>query len=121
TGTAGQQTQAARQVSDIRTEMAELRARGVKVEDFDTRGQRPQSWRTSRAGLAKLPAKRSTSPSGSESANGATQERGGGTGVGVGQHACHDRCQGSRPGQRVLWRHARAHGQRRTARIWYPV
>jgi hypothetical protein len=64
TGTVGQQTQAARQVSDIRTEMAELRARGVKVEDFDTRGQRPQSWRTSRAGLAKLPARRSTSPPG---------------------------------------------------------
>jgi hypothetical protein len=39
-GTAGQQTQAAWQVSDIRTEMAELRTRGITVEDFDTRGQR---------------------------------------------------------------------------------
>ena len=64
TGTAGQQTQAARHVSDIRTEMAELRARGVKVEDFDTRGQRPQSWRTRPSWTAKLPARRSTSPPG---------------------------------------------------------
>lgn len=38
TGTAGQQTQAAWQVSDIRAEVAELRARGVKVEDYDTPG-----------------------------------------------------------------------------------
>jgi len=37
-GTAGQQTQAARQVSDIRAEVAELRTRGVKVEDYDTPG-----------------------------------------------------------------------------------
>ena len=37
---AGQQTQAAWQVSDIRTEMAELHTRGITVEDFDTRGQR---------------------------------------------------------------------------------
>ena len=37
-GTAGQQTQAAWQVSDIRAEVAELRARGVKVEDYDTPG-----------------------------------------------------------------------------------
>ena len=37
-GTADQQTQAAWQVSDIRAEMAELRARGVKVEDYDTPG-----------------------------------------------------------------------------------
>jgi catechol 2,3-dioxygenase-like lactoylglutathione lyase family enzyme len=36
-GTADQQTQAAWQVSDIRAEVAELRARGVKVEDYDTR------------------------------------------------------------------------------------
>jgi len=35
-GTADQQTQAAWQVSDIRAEVAELRARGVKVEDYDT-------------------------------------------------------------------------------------
>ena len=37
-GTADQQTQAAWQVSDIRAEVAELRARGVKVEDYDTPG-----------------------------------------------------------------------------------
>jgi hypothetical protein len=37
TGTAGQQTQAAWQVSDIRTEMAELRTHGIKAEDYDTR------------------------------------------------------------------------------------
>ena len=36
TGTAGQQTQAVWQVSDIRAEVAELRARGIKVEDYDT-------------------------------------------------------------------------------------
>jgi hypothetical protein len=36
TGTADQRTQAAWQVSDIRAEVAELRARGVKVEDYDT-------------------------------------------------------------------------------------
>ena len=36
TGTAGQQTQAAWQVSDIRAEVAELGARGIKVEDYDT-------------------------------------------------------------------------------------
>ena len=54
TGTADRQTQAAWEVSDIRTEMAELRTRGIKVDDYDTRGQLPKSWRTSRAGLAKL-------------------------------------------------------------------
>jgi catechol 2,3-dioxygenase-like lactoylglutathione lyase family enzyme len=37
-GTADQQTQAAWQVSDIRAEVAELRARGVKIEDYDTPG-----------------------------------------------------------------------------------
>ena len=37
-GTADQQTQAAWQVSDIRAEVAYLRARGVKVEDYDTPG-----------------------------------------------------------------------------------
>jgi catechol 2,3-dioxygenase-like lactoylglutathione lyase family enzyme len=37
-GTADQQTQAAWQVSDIRAEVAELRARGVKVEDCNTPG-----------------------------------------------------------------------------------
>jgi len=37
-GTAGQQTQAAWQVSDIRAEVDELRARGIKVEDYDTPG-----------------------------------------------------------------------------------
>jgi catechol 2,3-dioxygenase-like lactoylglutathione lyase family enzyme len=38
TGTVGQQTQAARQVSDIRTEVAELRDRGIKIEDYGTPG-----------------------------------------------------------------------------------
>jgi catechol 2,3-dioxygenase-like lactoylglutathione lyase family enzyme len=38
TGTAEQQTQAAWQVSDIRAEVAELRGRGIKVEDYDTPG-----------------------------------------------------------------------------------
>ena len=38
TGTADQQTQAAWQVSDIRAEVAELRTRGIKVEDYDTPG-----------------------------------------------------------------------------------
>ena len=38
TGTAGQQTRAVWQVSDIRAEVAELRARGIKVEDYDTPG-----------------------------------------------------------------------------------
>jgi catechol 2,3-dioxygenase-like lactoylglutathione lyase family enzyme len=37
-GTADQQTQAAWQVSDIRAEVAELRARGIKAEDHDTPG-----------------------------------------------------------------------------------
>ena len=37
-GTADRQTQAAWQVSDIRAEVACLRARGVKVEDYDTPG-----------------------------------------------------------------------------------
>jgi catechol 2,3-dioxygenase-like lactoylglutathione lyase family enzyme len=37
-GTADQQTQVAWQVSDIHAEVAELRARGVKVEDYDTPG-----------------------------------------------------------------------------------
>ena len=37
-GTADQQTQAAWQVSDIRAEVAELRARGIKAEDYDTPG-----------------------------------------------------------------------------------
>jgi catechol 2,3-dioxygenase-like lactoylglutathione lyase family enzyme len=37
-GTADQQTQAAWQVSDIRGEVAELRTRGIKVEDYDTPG-----------------------------------------------------------------------------------
>jgi catechol 2,3-dioxygenase-like lactoylglutathione lyase family enzyme len=37
-GTADQQTQAAWQVSDIRAEVAQLRSRGIKVEDYDTPG-----------------------------------------------------------------------------------
>jgi catechol 2,3-dioxygenase-like lactoylglutathione lyase family enzyme len=36
--TADQQTQAAWQVSDIRAEVADLRARGVQIEDYDTPG-----------------------------------------------------------------------------------
>ena len=37
-GTADEQTQAAWQVPDIRAEVAELRARGVDVEDYDLPG-----------------------------------------------------------------------------------
>ena len=37
-GTADSQTQASWQVADIRAEVAELRARGVKVEDYDMPG-----------------------------------------------------------------------------------
>ena len=37
-GTADEQTQAAWQVEDIRSEVEELRARGVKVEDYDSPG-----------------------------------------------------------------------------------
>ena len=37
-GTADEQTQASWQVADIRAEVAELRARGVKVEDYDVPG-----------------------------------------------------------------------------------
>ena len=37
-GTADEQTQASWQVPDIRSEVAELRARGVKVEDYDLPG-----------------------------------------------------------------------------------
>jgi catechol 2,3-dioxygenase-like lactoylglutathione lyase family enzyme len=36
TGTADTQTQASWHVKDVRTEVAELRSRGVKVEDYDT-------------------------------------------------------------------------------------
>jgi pimeloyl-ACP methyl ester carboxylesterase len=76
-----------------------LRTRGVKAEDFDTRGQRPKSWRT-RPGWTRKAARARLDI--------AVEERecysrtGGGTGVRVGQHACHDRCQGSWPGQGVL-------------------
>ncbi len=41
-GTPDQQTQAAWQVSDIRAEVAELRARGIKVEDCDTPGPKTE-------------------------------------------------------------------------------
>jgi len=41
-GTADQQTQAAWQVSDIRAEVAELRARDIKVEDCDTPGPKTE-------------------------------------------------------------------------------
>jgi catechol 2,3-dioxygenase-like lactoylglutathione lyase family enzyme len=37
-GTADEQTQASWQVKDIRSEVTELRARGVKVEDYDMPG-----------------------------------------------------------------------------------
>jgi len=37
-GTADSQTQASWQVDDVRAEVAELRARGVKVEDYDMPG-----------------------------------------------------------------------------------
>ena len=38
TGTADTQTQASWQVEDVRAEVAELRSRGVKVEDYDMPG-----------------------------------------------------------------------------------
>jgi catechol 2,3-dioxygenase-like lactoylglutathione lyase family enzyme len=38
TGTADTQTQASWYVSDVRAEVAELRSRGVKVEDYDLPG-----------------------------------------------------------------------------------
>jgi catechol 2,3-dioxygenase-like lactoylglutathione lyase family enzyme len=38
TGTADTQTQASWQVPDLRAEVAELRSRGVKVEDYDLPG-----------------------------------------------------------------------------------
>ena len=41
-GTADQQTQASWQVSDVRAEVAELRARGVEVEDYDMPGLKTQ-------------------------------------------------------------------------------
>jgi catechol 2,3-dioxygenase-like lactoylglutathione lyase family enzyme len=37
-GTADEQTQASWQVADVRAEVAELRARGVQVEDYDLPG-----------------------------------------------------------------------------------
>src|SRR5438132_12711417 len=37
-GTKDEQTQAAWRVKDIRAELAELRKRGVKIEDYDTPG-----------------------------------------------------------------------------------
>lgn len=40
TGTADTQTQASWYVSDVRAEVAELRSRGVKVEDYDLPGLR---------------------------------------------------------------------------------
>jgi len=37
-GTADEQTQAAFRIKDVRAEVAELRKRGVKIEDYDTTG-----------------------------------------------------------------------------------
>jgi catechol 2,3-dioxygenase-like lactoylglutathione lyase family enzyme len=42
TGTADTQTQASWQVSDVRAEVAELRSREVKVEDYDLPGLQTQ-------------------------------------------------------------------------------
>jgi catechol 2,3-dioxygenase-like lactoylglutathione lyase family enzyme len=42
-GTADQQTQAAWQVNDIRAEVAELHARGIKIEDYDTPGLKTEA------------------------------------------------------------------------------
>jgi catechol 2,3-dioxygenase-like lactoylglutathione lyase family enzyme len=42
TGTADTQTQASWLVKDLRAEVAELRARGVKVEDYDLPGLKTQ-------------------------------------------------------------------------------
>jgi catechol 2,3-dioxygenase-like lactoylglutathione lyase family enzyme len=42
TGTADTQTQASWYVTDVRAEVAELRARGVKVEEYDLPGLRTQ-------------------------------------------------------------------------------
>jgi catechol 2,3-dioxygenase-like lactoylglutathione lyase family enzyme len=42
TGTADTQTQASWLVTDVRAEVAELRARGVNVEDYDLPGLRTQ-------------------------------------------------------------------------------
>lgn len=42
-GTADEQTQASWQVPDIRSEVAELRARGVKVEDYDLPGLKTEN------------------------------------------------------------------------------
>jgi catechol 2,3-dioxygenase-like lactoylglutathione lyase family enzyme len=42
TGTADTQTQASWYVTDVRAEVAELRSRGVKVEDYDVPGLQTQ-------------------------------------------------------------------------------
>src|SRR5919197_5201510 len=43
TGTADTQTQASWLVTDVRAEVAELRSRGVKVEDYDLPGLQTQN------------------------------------------------------------------------------
>ncbi|HEX2319464.1 MAG TPA: hypothetical protein VHJ18_10830 [Streptosporangiaceae bacterium] len=70
TGTADQQTQVAWQVRDNRAEEAELRARGINIENSSAWAKHGSPGGRGGAGLAKLPARRSTSPSGSESVKG---------------------------------------------------
>ena len=67
------QTKAAWQVSDIRAEVAELRARGIKVEDYDTPGtERPKT-----ASPTSAPAGRRGSSTQAANALGILQTKGG--------------------------------------------
>jgi hypothetical protein len=43
TGTADTQTQASWQVTDLQAEVADLRARGVKIEDYDLPGLKTEN------------------------------------------------------------------------------